>query len=213
MNEQRMTPPEQPPRQVTIRDKRRVLHDVPGAPTGMGAAASPGSPGAGSPEAPPGPPAPPPPDQAEELAAARAEAAGYLDDLQRLKAEFDNYRKRIVREQTGLVERAAGSLVLRLLPVLDNFELAVASAEDSKDFERMLRGIEMVFGELKEVLASEGLERIPAKGKPFDPNYHEAALEVAGEGDGEAYVADELRSGYTFKDRVVRPAMVKVARR
>jgi molecular chaperone GrpE len=118
-----------------------------------------------------------------------------------------------VKEQTGLVERAAGGLILRLLPVLDNFELAVAAAEESRDFERMLKGIEMVFGELKEVLASEGLSAIPAKGRPFDPNYHEAALETAGDGEGEPYVAEELRSGYTFKGRVLRPAMVKVARR
>ncbi|MGH2717292.1 MAG: nucleotide exchange factor GrpE [Actinomycetota bacterium] len=224
------------PHPVTVRDKRRVFHDpVTGAtadsaaPGGGGGAAQhpprpPAHPATADPTADPGPtepaapPAPSGPSAAEqqlgtELAEAKAQAAGYLDDLQRLKAEFDNYRKRMVREQSGLVERAAGNLVLRLLPVLDNFELAVASAEDSHDFDRLLRGIEMVFGELKEVLASEGLERIAAKGQPFDPNYHEAALEVPGDGTGEPYVADELRSGYTFKDRVVRPAMVKVARK
>ena len=211
------------PRQVTVRDKRRVVHDpatgasAAGAATGSGAGAS-HRPVHQPPHPPAEPAAPPTPAQAEEqfaidLAEAKTQAAGYLDDLQRLKAEFDNYRKRMVKEQSGLVERAAGNLVLRLLPVLDNFELAVASAEDSRDFERLLRGIEMVFGELKEVLAAEGLERIAAKGKPFDPNYHEAALEVPGDGTGEPYVADELRSGYTFKDRVVRPAMVKVARK
>jgi molecular chaperone GrpE len=232
MDEPRKTPPEQPPpRQVTIRDKRRVIHDGPEARAASAAGASAGGsePGAGSAPGPgpgsaPGPgagsaPGPANGDTASpaaveaDLAAARAEAASHLEDLQRLKAEFDNYRKRIVKEQTGLIDRAAGNLIMRLLPVLDNFELAVASAEESHDFERMLRGIEMVFGELKEVLASEGLERIAAKGRPFDPNYHEAALEVAGGSDGEAYVADELRSGYTFKGRVVRPAMVKVARR
>jgi molecular chaperone GrpE len=227
MEEPRKTPPEQPPpRQVTIRDKRRVIHDGPEARAASAAGASGGgsSPAGGSGPAGGSSPAAAP-DNGEaaspasaasveaDLAQARAEAASHLEDLQRLKAEFDNYRKRIVKEQTGLIERAAGNLVMRLLPVLDNFELAVASAEESHDFERMLRGIEMVFGELKEVLASEGLERIAAKGRPFDPNYHEAALEVAGDSDGEAYVADELRSGYTFKGRVVRPAMVKVARR
>jgi molecular chaperone GrpE len=148
-----------------------------------------------------------------QLEAARAEAAGYLDDLQRLKAEFDNYRKRIVKEQTGLVERASAGLLYRLLPVLDNFELAVASAEESREFDRMLKGIEMVFGELKEVLNAEGLSAIAAKGRAFDPNYHEAALTVDGEDDGEPYVAEELRSGYTYKGRVLRPSMVKVARR
>jgi molecular chaperone GrpE len=148
-----------------------------------------------------------------QLEAARAEAAGYLDDLQRLKAEFDNYRKRIVKEQTSLLERASASLLHRLLPVLDNFELAVASAEESREFDRMLKGIEMVFGELKEVLTAEGLTAIAAKGQAFDPNYHEAALTVDGEDEGEPYVAEELRSGYTYKGRVLRPSMVKVARR
>ena len=121
--------------------------------------------------------------------------------------------KRIVKEQTGLVERASAGLLYRLLPVLDNFELAVASAEESRDFDRMLKGIEMVFGELKEVLTAEGLTAIAAKGEAFDPNYHEAALQVDGEDDGEPYVAEELRSGYTYKGRVLRPSMVKVARR
>ncbi|HEY4938249.1 MAG TPA: nucleotide exchange factor GrpE, partial [Actinomycetota bacterium] len=165
-----------------------------------------------APPADPTAPAEPNPLEAQ-LEAARAEAAAYLDDLQRLKAEFDNYRKRIVKEQTGLVERASASLLHRLLPVLDNFELAVASAEESREFDRMLKGIEMVFGELKEVLTAEGLTAIAAKGKAFDPNYHEAALQVDGEEDGEAYVAEELRSGYTYKGRVLRPSMVKVARR
>jgi molecular chaperone GrpE len=184
------------------------------------------NPQAAAPESPAGPDAPTPPARpaapaapAEpnpleaQLEAARAEAAGYLDDLQRLKAEFDNYRKRIVKEQTGLLERASASLLHRLLPVLDNFELAVASAEESREFDRMLKGIEMVFGELKEVLTAEGLTPIAAKGHAFDPNYHEAALQVDGEDDGEPYVAEELRSGYTYKGRVLRPSMVKVARR
>jgi molecular chaperone GrpE len=166
------------------------------------------------PAAPAAPAAPAEPNPLEaQLEAARAEAAGYLDDLQRLKAEFDNYRKRIVKEQTALLERASASLLHRLLPVLDNFELAVASAEESREFDRMLKGIEMVFGELKEVLTAEGLTAIAAKGQSFDPNYHEAALTVDGEDDGEPYVAEELRSGYTYKGRVLRPSMVKVARR
>ena len=242
MDDQRATHPEHPeqppPRRVTIHDRRKVRPDAPGGqrepapvrPRGDGdepeaermraAAATDGPP------AEPVPPAIPPEEVPaaapasegpqpgdDQLSQVRAEAAGYLDDLQRLKAEFDNYRKRIVKEQTGLLERAAGGLILRLLPVLDNFELAVAAAEESRDFERMLKGIEMVFGELKEVLASEGLSAIQAKGRPFDPNYHEAALETAGDGEGEPYVAEELRSGYTFKGRVLRPSMVKVARR
>lgn len=149
----------------------------------------------------------------DQLAAAKSEAAAYLDDLQRLKAEFENYRKRILREQTDLAERASIALVHRLLAVLDNFELAVAAAEETRDFERMLKGVELVFGELKEVTASEGLKPIDAKGRRFDPNLHEAALEVHGDSEGELYVVEVLRTGYTFKGRVLRPAMVKVSRR
>lgn len=149
----------------------------------------------------------------QALEAARSEAAAHLEDLQRLKAEFENYRKRIVKEQTEFVERASASLIIRMLAVLDNFELAVAAAESTRDFERMLKGVELVFGELKEVLAAEGLRPIEAVGKRFDPNLHEAAVEIAGEFDGDLFVADVLRAGYTLKGRVLRPAMVKVVRR
>jgi len=200
-----------PPRRITINDRRRVSPEVTAA----------GQPGAGTPAGGPAPasePAPAPTGAGEnplaaELEASKAEAASHREDLQRLKAEFDNYRKRIVKEQTALVERASANLVHRLLPVLDNFELAVASAEEARDFDRMLKGIEMVFGELKEVLGAEGLAPIAAKGRPFDPNVHEAALQVDGDGEGEPYVADELRTGYTYKGLVLRPAMVKVAHR
>ena len=209
-----------PPRRITINDRRTLRPEAAAArPAGGNSQAAAPAPPAGPPDpAPPaGPPAPEAPAEPNplesQLEAARAEAAGYRDDLQRLKAEFDNYRKRIVKEQTSLLERASASLLHRLLPVLDNFELAVASAEESREFDRMLKGIEMVFGELKEVLTAEGLTAIAAKGKAFDPNYHEAALQVDGEDDGEAYVAEELRSGYTYKGRVLRPSMVKVARR
>lgn len=152
-------------------------------------------------------------DLLEELRLANEKTSEHLGDLQRLQADFANYRKRVLREQTELVERAAGHLVHRLLSVLDSFELAVAAAEETKDFERMLRGVEMVLGELKEVLHTEGLETIPAKDLPFDPNLHEAALEVPGDEDGEMVVAGVLRPGYVLKGRILRPAMVKVTRR
>ena len=147
----------------------------------------------------------------DELAEARQQAASHLDDLQRLKADFENYRKRIMKEQSETAERAAAGLVSRLLAVLDNFDLAVAAAEETTDFERMRKGVEMVFGEFKEVLSGEGLEPIDAKGQKFDPTVHEAALEI-GEGDGDPVVAEVLRPGYYLKGRVLRPAMVKIIR-
>ncbi|MDQ4004985.1 MAG: nucleotide exchange factor GrpE [Actinomycetota bacterium] len=148
-----------------------------------------------------------------ELEAARAEAAEYLDHLQRLKAEFDNYRKRVLKEQTRSVELATEPIMSRLLEVLDEFELAVMAAESKPEFERFLRGVEMVYGKLKEILRAEGLEPIDAQGKPFDPEVHEALLQSEEPGEGEPFVSDVLRTGYRLKGRVLRPAGVKVARR
>jgi molecular chaperone GrpE len=144
------------------------------------------------------------------------EAAEHLADLQRLKAEFDNYRKRVLREQTQAVELAAGPLVMRLLEVLDEFELALTAAERverTPDMDRFVHGVEIVYAKLMEILKAEGLERIEAEGARFDPELHEALLQGGGSQEGEPYVEDVLRHGYTLKGRVIRPAGVKVARR
>lgn len=183
-------------REVKITDRRRVRLD------------------GGGEEGPAGEPAGPPPadEPSDELAQARAQATEYLEDLQRLKAEFDNYRKRIIKEQTRALETAAEPFVGRLLEVLDEFELALVAAEQKPEFEKFLRGVEIVFAKLLDVLRAEGVERIEAQGKPFDPSVHEALFQVEG-GEGEPYVADVLRPGYTLRGRVIRPAGVKVARR
>jgi molecular chaperone GrpE len=149
---------------------------------------------------------------AADLAKARAEAESYLDDLRRLQADFDNYRKRTLREQTARTASASQALVARLLPVLDNFELAVSAAEQSRDFDRMLKGVEMVLGALREVLEGEGLVKIEAEGKPFDPERHEAVIAVEQEGSEPGMVVDIVRAGYELGGKVLRPAMVKVAK-
>jgi len=149
---------------------------------------------------------------AAELARARAEAESYLDDLRRLQADFDNYRKRTLREQTARTASASQALVARLLPVLDNFELAVSAAEQSRDFDRMLKGVEMVLGALREVLEGEGLVKIEAEGKPFDPERHEAVIAVEQEGTEPGMIIDIVRAGYELGGKVLRPAMVKVAK-
>jgi molecular chaperone GrpE len=149
---------------------------------------------------------------AADLEKARAEAESYLDDLRRLQADFDNYRKRTLREQTARAASASQALVTRLLPVLDNFELAVSSAERSRDFDRMLKGVEMVFGELREVMEGEGLVKIEAEGKPFDPERHEAVIAVEQEDTEPGTVVDIVRTGYELRGKVLRPAMVKVAK-
>jgi molecular chaperone GrpE len=152
-------------------------------------------------------------DPAAELEAARAEAAQYLDHLRRLQAEFDNYRKRVLKEQTQAIELAAQPAILRLLEVLDDFELALMAANDKPDFDRFLHGVELVYAKLLDALKAEGLERIAAEGAPFDPERHEALMQT-GDGEGErVVVVDVLRPGYTLKGRVIRPAGVRVERR
>ena len=144
----------------------------------------------------------------DELARVTAERDEYLAHLQRTQAEFDNYRKRMLRDQTVHLERATGSLIEQLLPVLDSFELALNSA--GTDVERLRKGVELVYGEFLGALEKAGLERIEALGKPFDPEEHEAVMHVEDDG-GDPGVRDVVRSGYRFKGRVIRPAMVKVA--
>ena len=142
-----------------------------------------------------------------------AKAAEYLEHLQRLQAEFDNYRKRVLKEQTRAVEFASEPLMFKLLEVLDEFELALLGAERTPEVERYLQGFEMVYAKLQEILRSEGLERIEARGQAFDPELHEALLQADEDGDGEQVVIDVLRTGYRLKGRVIRPSGVKVGRR
>ena len=149
---------------------------------------------------------------AADLAKAKAEAESYLDDLRRLQADFDNYRKRTLREQTARTASASQALVARLLPVLDNFELAVTAAEQARDFDGMLKGVEMVLGALREVLEGEGLVKIEAEGKPFDPERHEAVIAVEQEDTDPGTVVGIVRTGYELGGKVLRPAMVKVAK-
>jgi molecular chaperone GrpE len=149
---------------------------------------------------------------ATDLDSALAEAGQYREHLQRLQAEFDNYRKRVLREQTSAVELAAKPVIRRLLEVLDDFDLALMHAQDRPDFDRFLHGVELVYAKLLDTLRTEGLERMDAQGKPFDPEMHEALMQ-SGEGDGDPVVGDVLRPGYTLKGRVLRPAGVRVERK
>jgi molecular chaperone GrpE len=148
-------------------------------------------------------------DGESELERAQREAAEYLDHLRRLQAEFDNFRKRTLKQQSHAVELAAQPVVARLLEVLDDFDLALMSAEQQPDFEKFRKGVELVYAKLRDALRAEGLERMEAEGKPFDPEQHEALMQT-GEGEGDLVVGDVLRPGYTLKGRVIRPAGVRV---
>jgi molecular chaperone GrpE len=131
---------------------------------------------------------------------------------QRVQADFENYRKRMLREQTALADRASESLVEQLLTVLDNFELALLSLDDAD--EKVRKGVELVYADFLSVLERAGLQRIPTDGEPFDPEVHEAVAHEAGAQEGGAShptVVETMREGYRLKGRVLRPAMVKVA--
>jgi molecular chaperone GrpE len=195
---------------IRITDKRRVSTDPDRADAPLGSADV-SEPLGSSPEADANEGDPSAFREEEPSEEAEGKAAEYLEDLRRLKAEFENYRKRVGKEQTRAIDLAAAPVMAKLLEVLDEFELALMAADRSPDFDRFVRGVEMVYAKLTDVLRSEGLEPIEAEGKPFDPARHEALLQADGEGD--PYVADVLRPGYTLKGRVLRPAGVKVARR
>ncbi len=147
----------------------------------------------------------------DELSRARAQAAEYRDHLQRLQAEFENYRKRVMASQQRLVDTEVQRFVARLLEVLDEFDLALIAAERSPDFESFRRGVELVYAKLAETLRSEGLEQIEAQGKMFDPNEHEALMQT-GDAEGEPHVAEVFRQGYRLRGSVIRPASVRVER-
>ena len=136
-----------------------------------------------------------------DIARIAAERDDYLEALKRLQADFENYKKRILKQQTEHLERAAEALVEKLLPVLDTFDLALAHGE----------GLDQVHGTLMTALEKEGLERIDPVGKPFDPNEHDAVAHEPGDGEGGGPVVTEvMRNGYRWKGRLVRPAMVRV---
>ena len=136
----------------------------------------------------------------DPVAAALAERDQYLDSLQRLQAEFENFKKRMIKQQTDTLERAGADLVAKVLPVLDTIDLARQHGFDE--------GVEQVAASLMGVLEAEGLERIDPVGKQFDPNEHDAVAHE--DGDGAPEVVGLMRAGYRWRGRLLRPAMVSV---
>ncbi|GAB6173329.1 nucleotide exchange factor GrpE [Paradesulfitobacterium aromaticivorans] len=146
-----------------------------------------------------------------ELKEAKTQADDYYNRLQRLQAEFDNFRKRTLKEKEELVKYASERVVGELLPVIDNFERALEAAKNSQDFAALAQGVEMIFRQLNGVLGKEGLAEIEAVGQAFDPNLHEAIMQVDSEEHPANTVVEEVQKGYYLKDKVLRPSMVKVS--
>ena len=146
--------------------------------------------------------------EVDELAALTQERDDYLDRLQRLKAEFDNYRKRAARDQESLVARSTERLVKELLPVVDDLERALEAAAKHEEA-KLEDGVRLVHRALRDTLAREGLVEIETDGK-FDPHVHEALVAQPSEAD-EGSVIDVVQKGYRLGDRVLRPARVVIA--
>lgn len=157
-----------------------------------------------------------PPDPAAELKAqldaASAKAAEYLDGWQRARADFANYKKRIERENADLSSTIAATVLTRILPVLDDFDLAMKNAPADGDSARWASGLALVHKKFNSVLENEGIKRIEAEGQPFDPNVHEAVVHQESPDHESGQVIEVLRQGYKMGDRVLRPALVRVAK-
>jgi molecular chaperone GrpE len=138
-------------------------------------------------------------------------ASEYLDHLQRLQAEFDNYKKRVDREKKELIEYASAELVSELIDIMENLERGVESAKGSDDIDSIVKGMEMVSTQLKDILGSRGLRPIEAVGKKFDPHYHEAMMMTPTDEYPYNTVIEEFQQGYMIKDKVIRYSRVRVS--
>lgn len=143
-----------------------------------------------------------------QLAAAQAQAAEYKDGWQRSVAEFQNYRRRVEAEKAETYQTAVGSIIKRYLPVLDDMERAMQARPAELAW---ADGVELICRKLQSILEAEGLKRIEAEGQKFDPNFHEAIAQEPVEGVESGTVIGIVRNGYMLGDRVIRPAMVRVA--
>jgi molecular chaperone GrpE len=149
------------------------------------------------------------PGPGAELQKLKAERDSLLDRLARAQAEFENARRRASKEQQEFRDYAAADAIKVLLPILDSFERAVQVKSEAGDFRS---GVELIYRQLQDALAKLGVRAIPAKGEPFDPHVHEAIEMVETSGAADHEVLEELQRGYKLKDRLLRPAMVKVAK-
>jgi molecular chaperone GrpE len=147
----------------------------------------------------------------EERLVQEQKAQEYLRKLKYLQADFENYRKRTERELNELTVRCNEKLVTELLCVIDDLERALDSGKETEDASALLKGVEMIHKNLTRMLEREGLERIDAVGKIFDPKFHEIVVKIPRNDCEEGLVLEEVRKGFVFKGRVLRPCMVNVS--
>jgi molecular chaperone GrpE len=156
---------------------------------------------------------PPTDEQLAELRSKAAKADEHWDRLLRLSADFENFKKRAAREREEVRRSATESVLAKLLPVLDNFDMAIAAADQpGTSVDTLKAGVGMIQGQLRAAAAGLGLEEVNAVGQPFDPSLHEAVSQQDSTETPEGHVLQQLRKGYRLRDRLLRPASVIVAR-
>jgi molecular chaperone GrpE len=148
--------------------------------------------------------------QSEQLAELQAKLDESEDRYLRLRADFDNFRRRVQLDREASEKYKAQALITSLLPAIDNFERAMQITPDNEQTKQLLQGVEMVYKSIQEALKQEGIEIIESVGKEFDPYRHQAIMQVEDENFGSNIVVEEFQKGYILKDRVIRPSMVKV---
>ncbi len=148
-----------------------------------------------------------------EILAIQEQRDAYLEALRQLQADFENYKKRVIRDQQEYTDSKSIKMLEDLLPVIDNFQLALKliTGKDTES-KKLRKGIELVYSDLYNVLERQGLEHIDAEGALFDPEFHDAVSHVDNNEHEQEIVVEVLRPGYKVRGRVVRPAMVKVAK-
>lgn len=129
----------------------------------------------------------------------------------RAQADFDNFRRRTLKEKEELSQYATAKLVTQLLPVVDNFERALTANAEAAQGDSFAKGVDMIYRQLQQVLEAEGLKAMAPVGEPFDPEHHQAIMTVESDEHGEGIVVEVMQTGYWLKDKVIRPAMVKVS--
>jgi len=154
-------------------------------------------------------------EQNKEL---KKDVENYKDKLNRVMADFDNFRKRMNKEKSNIIKNANEQLIVDILPILDNLELAVNNVDvedDNSPANKIIEGVNLVIKQFKKVLKDNGVKTIKAVGGAFDPNFHDALqmVETEEDHDEEELVVEEFQKGYMLKDKVIRPAKVKVSKK
>lgn len=149
----------------------------------------------------------------EALKAKEEEYKNLFQQFQRLQADFDNFRKRTIKEKDELRERAAQNLIEETLPVLDNFQRAIDSGKQQGEAEKFIEGVEMIYTQFFNILKDNGLEMIDCVGKEFNPEVHQAVSQMEVQDEEDNIVLEEVQKGYLLKGKLLRPSMVIVSKK